>query len=682
MDRNSPWSGLKEHMRTNVTRSTYPARIAISFLSLAIGSFLRAQTLYVATGSNGVASTLYSVNPATGASTSIGSVTISGNPIGLTGLAFHPSTNVLYGVTTNPSGGITTNRNCLVTINPANASATLVGPLLVGGLGRNISDIAFSATGTLYGWANSATAGASELATINLTTGGVTIINSDYAGSTKGGGLAFTTADADVLYMSPATSSETLWKINRSTGAATPGPTMNAGFPNNFINAMAYSTASSAMYGVNSYIFGELNGLPSAEATLVTINTSSGNVAPLGALPRDTDAMAFSMNFDSWRKWKFTAAEVLDANVSGPNAVYGQDGLSNLVKYALGLEPKQNSTTGLPSVTVSGSEWVFTYTRPSRLTDVFYSVEVSTNIVSWTTAGVTHELVSTANYIDTWRGRYPLSSASNAFFRLNTKHGTTTTVTVSNATYDNASHGGTASVAGFELSQSLTVTYTGILGTVYGASTTAPTNAGDYSASASYAGDANYANSSDSKNYTINKASSTTTIAAVSPVTYDASAHPYSTVSVTGVGGLNLTAPGSGLTVNYYLSTDTGFTSPLGAPTNAGNYVVRGLYAGDANHNGSSGTAPIVIDKASSTTTVIVSNAPFDGNPHGGSATVTGAGGLSQSLTVIYEGINGTVYSASTTAPTAVGDYSASASYAGDTNHSGSADSKNFSITP
>src|SRR5206468_2278696 len=40
-----------------------------------------------------------------------------------------------------------------------------------------------------------------------------------------------------------------------------------------------------------------------------------------------------------------------------------------------------------------------------------------------------------------------------------------------------------------------------------------------------------------------------------------------------------------------------------------------------------------------------------------------------------------TVYLSSTTAPTAAGKYTASASFAGDTNHTGSNDAKDFEIT-
>jgi hypothetical protein len=77
---------------------------------------------------------------------------------------------------------------------------------------------------------------------------------------------------------------------------------------------------------------------------------------------------------------------------------------------------------------------------------------------------------------------------------------------------------------------------------------------------------------------------------------------------------------------------------------------------------------------------VTVSGATYDANPHGGTAKVTGVAGLDQSLTVSYTGVNGTVYPTSTTAPTAAGDYTASAIYVTTNNYQGSSDTKPFTI--
>jgi hypothetical protein len=115
-------------------------------------------------------------------------------------------------------------------------------------------------------------------------------------------------------------------------------------------------------------------------------------------------------------------------------------------------------------------------------------------------------------------------------------------------------------------------------------------------------------------------------------------------------------------------------------PINAGTYMATATYAGDGNHAGSSGSATITIMPAPSTTTVSVANAFFDSNPHGGTASITGVGGLNQALAVTYTGASGTTYGPSTTPPSSIGVYQAAASYAGDANHLASSDSETFNI--
>src|SRR5207245_242327 len=182
-------------------------------------------------------------------------------------------------------------------------------------------------------------------------------------------------------------------------------------------------------------------------------------------------------------------------------------------------------------------------------------------------------------------------------------------------------------------------------------------------ASYTFAETANYLGSSDSKNFEITKALVTATAGSGS-ATYDGATKSPSACVVSGAytGDLScannpaLVGPGAGTTTIY----------PVVSGTGQSNFQI-------AKVNGS-----YTINPASSITTVTVANATYDGNPHGGTANVTGAGGLNQSLTVTYSGRNGTVYTASTTAPTNVGDYTASASFGGDANHDGSNDSKDY----
>lgn len=124
--------------------------------------------------------------------------------------------------------------------------------------------------------------------------------------------------------------------------------------------------------------------------------------------------------FSAWQQAKFTLSELADISKSGPNAIYGADGLTNLLKYSLGLEPKQNVSSGLPTLSKTPTEWLYTYLRPSQTTDVSYAVEISPNLTNWTTTGVTHEFITSSGGIETWRGRYPVSTATPLFFRLKT----------------------------------------------------------------------------------------------------------------------------------------------------------------------------------------------------------------------------------------------------------------------
>ncbi|MBF2708557.1 T9SS type A sorting domain-containing protein, partial [Flavobacterium soyangense] len=133
------------------------------------------------------------------------------------------------------------------------------------------------------------------------------------------------------------------------------------------------------------------------------------------------------------------------------------------------------------------------------------------------------------------------------------------------------------------------------------------------------------------------------------------SAIEQATVSVTGAGGLSLTP------------------APVYANNiNVGTANASYSYAGDANHEGSTDSKGFAIGKAATVTTVTVApGAPFT---YTGSAieqasvSVTGAGGLSLTPAPVYaNNIN-------------VGTANASYSYAGDANHEGSTDSKDFAI--
>ena len=106
------------------------------------------------------------------------------------------------------------------------------------------------------------------------------------------------------------------------------------------------------------------------------------------------------------------------AGQAGDTANPTKDGLSNLLKYAMGLNPLIPGTFQ-PTVTRSGAIWQFTFQRPANRLDITYAVEVSPDLSSgsWTTNNVTlSEIV--AGDPETWQATYTPDAGSKLFFRL------------------------------------------------------------------------------------------------------------------------------------------------------------------------------------------------------------------------------------------------------------------------
>lgn len=258
-------------------------RIGMAIVAMAIGiltsTHAAAQTLYAAsvrslasTGTEGLAGALYTVNLATGSATFVAPIRLNAaTPIGVTGMAAHPATGVLYGITSPLTTGIP---QSLVTVDPQSGQATLIGGLKFEG-----SDIAFNRAGILFTWLPIT----SQLGIVNLDTGTVTPIGAAGIPSSAAG-LAI---DANgIAFITPKGAAGTLDTVDIGTGTLRTGPPLvGAPFPS-VINSMTF-TPSGLLLAVNS------NAGAPAETRLVTINTATGAVSNIGTLPNDTDALTF-----------------------------------------------------------------------------------------------------------------------------------------------------------------------------------------------------------------------------------------------------------------------------------------------------------------------------------------------------------------------------------------------------
>lgn len=123
----------------------------------------------------------------------------------------------------------------------------------------------------------------------------------------------------------------------------------------------------------------------------------------------------------AWRLAHFTPAELGDPAASGDMADFDGDGINTLLEYAFGRDPKRADTAA--SDTAPGQDAGFlTLTHPRVLgaTDLTYTVEASSDLVTWTSAGLTTIATTPASATErvTMRDNVPLSGATRRFLRL------------------------------------------------------------------------------------------------------------------------------------------------------------------------------------------------------------------------------------------------------------------------
>ena len=183
----------------------------------------------------------------------------------------------------------------------------------------------------------------------------------------------------------------------------------------------------------------------------------------------------------------------------------------------------------------------------------------------------------------------------------------------------------------------------------------------------SQAGDANYnAAPPVTKDVTAAKANQTIgAISAPASATYNTTVAP---VSATATSGLAVSFAGSGACNAALLMT-----------SGTGTCTITGSQAGDTNYNAAPPvTKDVAADKASSTTVVTGGTFTYDTFAHSASVSVTGAGGLSLTPAPVYSGgCLAAPVNVSQTTPTAC---TASYTYAGDANHTGSTGSATITI--
>jgi hypothetical protein len=223
-------------------------------------------------------------------------------------------------------------------------------------------------------------------------------------------------------------------------------------------------------------------------------------------------------------------------------------------------------------------------------------------------------------------------------------------------TYDGQPHAGSGAATGVqgETLTPVTITYDG-------SSSTPPTNAGNHTVRASYAGSANY-NAAQSADVPLTIDRATPTVDFDTTTAWYGGTARTAIVFVRGVGGVELNP----ITVTYDGST-TG-------PVNAGTYALEVRFAGNTNYAPITATSSFVIRKNFPIfPTLNDTGVTYDGQPHSG-YNVTIIGVQNEHLTPVTYTFNG-----STAVPVNAGTYTVVVGYPGSANYE--ADSRTFTLT-
>ena len=137
-------------------------------------------------------------------------------------------------------------------------------------------------------------------------------------------------------------------------------------------------------------------------------NTASNNVAS------DPTTVIALMPIEAWRlQWFGTTA---DSGPAADTAIATGDGMPNLLKYALGLDPLV-ATNDPVAGDISTGYLRLTVPKNPQATDVSFHVEVTSDLLgAWTTNGTTVD-VNTATLLQVHEDT-PVASSDGGFIRL------------------------------------------------------------------------------------------------------------------------------------------------------------------------------------------------------------------------------------------------------------------------
>jgi sugar lactone lactonase YvrE len=157
-----------------------------------------------------------------------------------------------------------------------------------------------------------------------------------------------------------------------------------------------------------------VTGLPTSGPYYFRSIATNGGGTTIGSTLNVNQAIS---TYDAWKFAKF-GSDAGNPLIAGSSANPSGDGISNLLKYAFGLEPLASVQGSAPVVGLSGGALTLTYTKVLGATDLVYTVEWSQNLATWSAAGVTEQTVGGDSATSEILATAPGAPASAKFLRV------------------------------------------------------------------------------------------------------------------------------------------------------------------------------------------------------------------------------------------------------------------------
>lgn len=126
-------------------------------------------------------------------------------------------------------------------------------------------------------------------------------------------------------------------------------------------------------------------------------------------------------SYESWKDNVFSPSDRADPSVSGELASPAGDGITNLMKYALGLAPMSSGLGSLPTLSSDSGYLTLTYRKSKQAAGLTFTVEAGNSLedANWeTVTEVTSQTDVGDHWLVTVRDNVPHSSQAKRFMRL------------------------------------------------------------------------------------------------------------------------------------------------------------------------------------------------------------------------------------------------------------------------